>query len=64
MVARRIVLGALVLGGVLIGVFAGWGGLVVYVFFAAIAGGVALAASAGGGWIEGASRGRFHDRNR
>jgi hypothetical protein len=61
--AARVVLGALVLGGVLIGVFAGWGGLFVYLFFAAIAGGVALAASAGGGWIEGASRGRFRDRD-
>jgi hypothetical protein len=58
----RIVIGALVLGGVLIAVFAGWGGLVVYVFFTAIAGGLALAASVGGGWIEGASRGRFRDR--
>ena len=62
--ARWIVLGALVLGAVLVGIFAGWGGLVVYLFFAAIAGGLALAAGIGGGWIEGASRGRFDDRDR
>jgi hypothetical protein len=63
-VVQRIAIGALVLGGVLIGVFAGWGGLVVYVFLAAIAGGVALAASVGGGWLEGASRNRFDKRDR
>jgi hypothetical protein len=62
--AKGIAIGALVLGAVLVGIFAGWGGLVVYIFFAAIAGGVAIAASIGGGWIEGASRGRFNRRDR
>ena len=62
--ARWIVLAALVLGAVLVGIFAGWDGLVVYLFFAAIAGVIALAASVGGGWIERSSRGRFDDRDR
>ena len=62
--ARRIVLAVLVLGGVLVAIFAGWNGLLVYAFFAAIAGGLAFAASVGGGWVEGASRGRFDDRDR
>ena len=62
--ARRIVLGVLVLGGVLVAVFAGWNARLVSAFFAAIAGGLAFAASVGGGWVEGASRGRFDDRDR
>jgi hypothetical protein len=62
--ARRIVLGAVVLGGVLVAVFAGWGGLIVYGFFTGIAAALALAAGVGGGWIKGASRGRFDDRGR
>ncbi len=45
-------------------VFAGWGGLAVYAFFAVVAGGLALAASIGGGWLEDASRSRFRDRRR
>ena len=62
--ARGIIVGALVLGGVVVALFAGWNGLFVYGFFALIAGGLALAASIGGGWVEGASRGRFDDRDR
>ena len=62
--ARGIIVGALVLGGVLVALFAGWGGLLVYGFFALIAGGLAFAAGIGGGWVEGASRGRFDDRDR
>ena len=62
--ARAIVLGALVLGGVLVVVFAGWDGLIVYGFFAAIAAAIAFAAGVGGGWVERASRGRFDDRGR
>jgi hypothetical protein len=62
--ARWIVVGVLVLGGVLVALFAGWSGLLVYAFFAAIAGGLAFAASIGGGWVERASRGRFDDRDR
>ena len=63
-VARRIIVGVLVLGGVVVALVAGWDGLLVYGFFALIAAGLALAASIGGGWVEGASRGRFDDRDR
>ena len=60
----RAALGVLVLGGLLIAIFAGWGGLVVYLFFAAIAGGVAWGAAAGGEWLQTSSRGRFRDHDR
>ena len=60
----RIVLGAVLVGGVVVAVFAGWGGLLVYGFFAAIAAAIALAAGVGGSWIEDASRSRFDDRGR
>ncbi len=60
---RRAAAAVLVLGGVLIAVFAGWGGLVVYLFLAGVAGGIAWAASAGGEWLERSSRGRFRDHD-
>ncbi len=60
----RVALGVLVVGGVLVAIVGGWGGLFVYLFLAAIAGGVAWGATAGGEWLETASRGRFHDRRR
>ena len=60
----RIVVGAVLVGGVLVAVFAGWGGLFVYGFFTAIAAAIALAAGVGGSWVEDASRGRFDDRGR
>ncbi len=62
--ARRLLAGMLVAGAIAAGVFAGWGGLAVYAFFAAIAGAVAYAAGVGGGWLEDASRNRFDRRDR
>ena len=64
MTTARVVLAVLAVGGVLIAIFAGWGGLVVYLFFVLVAGGVALAASSGGDWLTRASRGRFDDDRR
>jgi hypothetical protein len=61
--AGRLLLGLVVLGAVLVAVFAGWGGLFVYAFFAAIAAALAWAAGAGGDWLERSSRGRFHGRD-
>jgi hypothetical protein len=63
-VARILVIGALVAGGVLIAIFAGWGGLLVYLFFVAVAGAAAYAAGVGGDWLQRSSRGRFDDRDR
>ena len=54
---------AIVLVGPAIAITIAWGfgALVVYGFFAGLAGALAYAASAGGEWIAGASRGRFDD---
>jgi hypothetical protein len=54
--------GLLVLGAVAVTIAWGWRSLVVYLFFAALSGAVALAAGLGGDWLRDASRGRF-DRN-
>ena len=62
--ARRVGLGLLVLGGVAIALAWGWSALVVYAFFAAISGGLGLAAGIGGDWIRDASRGRFDRKDR
>ncbi|MBA2615054.1 MAG: hypothetical protein H0U90_04635 [Actinobacteria bacterium] len=56
---RRVVLALVLVGGVAAVVFGGWDALIVYAFFAAIAGGLAYGAAIGGGWIEGLSRSRF-----
>ena len=58
--AARIALGVLVAVGIAIGVAWGLGALLVYLFLAAVAGAISFGASAGGDWLSGASRGRFH----
>ncbi len=58
---RLLVAIVLVGSGIAIAAAWGFGALVVYCFFAALAGALAYAASAGGEWIAGASRGRFDD---
>jgi hypothetical protein len=63
-VALRVGLGLLVLGGVAIALAWGWNALVVYAFFAAISGGLGLAAGVGGDWIRDSSRGRFDRKDR
>ncbi len=57
--ALRAGLGLLVLGAVAITFAWGWRALFVYAFFAAISGGLGLAAGVGGDWVRDASRGRF-----
>jgi hypothetical protein len=54
----------LVLGAVAIALAWGWSALLVYVFFAAIAGGLVFAMRIGGDWLRDASRGRFDRENR
>lgn len=56
--------GLLVLGALAVGLAWGWSALAVYVFFAVIAGLVALATRVGGDWVRDASRGRFRDDDR
>ena len=62
--AGRVALAVLVLGAIVVSIFAGWGGLVVYLFLAAIAGGVAWGVTTGGEWLQRSSRGRFRDDDR
>ncbi len=62
--ALRIGLGLLVLGALAVTLAWGWDALVVYAFFAAISGGLGLAAGVGGDWVRDASRGRFDRKNR
>jgi len=57
--AARIALGALVALAVAIGLAWGRGALGVYLFLVLIAGALTFGASFGGGWLTGASRGRF-----
>ena len=57
--AARIALGIVLAGAVAVVAAWGWGALWVYVFFAAVAGAVTFGTSVGGGWLTGASRGRF-----
>ena len=59
-VAAKIVFAVLVLVGVAIGVAWGLGALLVYLFLAGIAGAISFGVGAGGEWLSGASRGRFH----
>jgi hypothetical protein len=59
-VAAKIALAVLVLVGVAIGVAWGLGALLVYLFLAGVAGAISYGAGAGGEWLSGASRGRFH----
>ena len=61
--AARIALAVVMLGGVVVGAAYGWRGLAVYAFLAAIPAALTFGAAAGGGWLSGASRGRF-DRRR
>jgi hypothetical protein len=58
-VAARISLGIVALGAVAVGLAWGWGALGVYLFLALVAGALTFGASLGGGWLTGASRGRF-----
>jgi hypothetical protein len=62
--AARISIGVLLALGV--AVLAAWGlqAFAVFAFFAVIAGGAAFAAGVGGGWLTGASSGRFRDHDR
>lgn len=60
----RISLGVVVAGAVAVALAWGWGAFWVYLFFALVAGGLTFGASYGGGWLTGASRGRFHDEKR
>jgi len=62
--AARISLGAVVAGAVAIALAWGWGALWVYLFFVVVAGGLTFGMSVGGGWLTGASRGRFHSEKR
>ena len=57
-------LGLLLLGAVAVAVAWGWSALLVYAFFAAIAGVVILGARVGGDWISGVSSRRFDDDDR
>ena len=52
-------MGLLVLAAVAIAVAWGWRALVVFLFFAAISGGLAVAIRVGGDWVRDTSRGRF-----
>ena len=63
-VSRWIGIALLVVPGIAIAIAWGLGAFVVYAFFAAIAGAVAFGAAYGGGWLTGASRGRFDRRDR
>jgi hypothetical protein len=62
--ALRVGIGLLVVGAVAIVVAWGWRALVVYAFFAAIAGALMLATRVGGDWMRESSRGRFDRDNR
>jgi hypothetical protein len=62
--AARIALGVVVAGAVAVGLAWGFGALWVYLFFALVAGALTLAATVGGDWLTGASRGRFDDDKR
>ena len=62
--AARIALGIIVAGALAVGIAWGRGALGVYLFFALIAGALTFGASLGGGWLTGASRGRFDRGNR
>jgi len=62
--AARIALGVIVAGAAAVGFAWGVGALGVYLFFAAVAGAVAIGASVGGDWLTGASRGRFERKRR
>ena len=62
--ALRIGIALLVLGGVAIALAWGWNALVVYAFFAAISGGLGLAAGVAGDWVRDTSRGRFDRKDR
>ncbi len=56
---RRIVLGLLLVGAIVVTLVGGWGGLGVYAFLVLLVAGLAWAVGAGGGWIEDVSRARF-----
>ena len=58
--AARIAVVVLVAVGIAIGLAWGFEALLVYLFLAAVAGAISFGASAGGDWLSGASRGRFH----
>jgi hypothetical protein len=62
--AARIALGVIAAGAVAVGLAWGLGALGVYLFFAFLAGGLTLAATVGGDWLTGASRGRFDEDKR
>jgi hypothetical protein len=62
--AARISVGVLLALGLAILVAWGPRALLVYAFFAAVSGGVALAAARGGEWLTGASARRFRDHDR
>jgi hypothetical protein len=62
--AARIALGVIVAGAVAVGLAWGLGALGVYLFFALVAGAIAVGATVGGDWLTGASRGRFDRGNR
>ena len=61
--ALRVGVGLLLLGAVAIAIAWGWRALLVYLFFAAISGGLGLAVSIGGDWVRDTSRGRFNRRD-
>jgi hypothetical protein len=63
-VAARISIAVVLAVAVLLLVTRGVQALVVFAFFAAIAGAVAYAAARGGTWLEDSSAGRFRDHDR
>jgi hypothetical protein len=62
--ARWVALGSVGVVGVAVTVAWGWRALVVYLFFAAISGALAVAALVGGDWVRDSSRGRFDREDR
>ncbi len=60
----RVTIAAIVCGAVAIAVLGEQRALLVYAFFALIAGGLALGAGVGGGWLRDTSRDRFDERGR
>ncbi|MBA3788633.1 MAG: hypothetical protein H0X21_08070 [Actinobacteria bacterium] len=62
--AARVAFGTVVAGAVAVWLAWGFGAFSVYLFFAAIAGAVAVGARVGGDWLTAASRRRFDDDRR
>lgn len=63
-VAARISIAVVLAVAILLLVTRGLQALVVFAFFAAIAGAAAYGAARGGNWLEDSSAGRFRDRDR